>query len=156
MSAAAYHVACIYFTMVLGHGASATFKAVNRSYIFSGDKVGFSLWSRFMSAIVAYEILGRPACDFRRQYERKARLCHRKTVSGWTIISVDFQSVKYLDRKIHNRRKELLQRDFGILRFISCCWIVANWLRSAMFSRRICASDFKQSQRNQNIFIQTQ
>ena len=50
----------MYFAIVFGDGASITERSTNLSCIFSGDNSGFSLWIRFIKAIVAGDIFGLP------------------------------------------------------------------------------------------------
>jgi hypothetical protein len=91
------------FSKVFGAGGSITERATKRSYIFSGESKGFSLWIRLIRAIVFLDICGLPGfLVFNIQWNLKAFLCHFRIVSGLTRIKEFFQFGKKFDNKIHN------------------------------------------------------
>jgi hypothetical protein len=63
------------------------------------------------------------------------------TVSGFTIMSADFQSGNHFDIMTIKRRNECVARGFGLFPVITCCWNSDNWLLSIRFSSRISALD---------------
>jgi hypothetical protein len=94
---------------------------------------GLALAIRVIKALSSVSTLGRPPvgrAESLVQYSRKRRSCHRKTVSGDTMMRACLQPAQTVARPTHNRRS--VGHSFGpgtVRLYTASCW------RRARFSR---------------------
>jgi len=121
----------MYFAMV--ESAASKPSNFNSDWILGAPQVGFSrdiCRIRSQTAWVIFGLPTVPAWDLRRQYSLNLWRCHLTTVSGLTMISVDFQSGQTRDSHAQNR----LSLFCSVGRLMVRCWTASCW-RSARLSR---------------------
>ena len=116
-------------TQPAGNGSLRTSKPSIRSspWMRGAPQVGFSVTIRKIRSRTSIEILLlpiiRPTLEIARQYKANPALCHRTTVSGFTIMSACFQPDQNPLTRIQKSLSNVTSRGLGCLRFktVSCC-----------------------------------
>ena len=120
----------LYLSIV--ESATSCPRSSSSDLILGVPQAGFSLDICRISLRSSGSIFGRPPRlfrDFQRQYSLKPCLCHRMTVSGWTMISEDFHPLQIFESQTQKMRSRgrILGCFTDLFRTASCC-------RNAMFS----------------------